>query len=44
MIDADDALAERLAGIVNLDDFEPFARAAMDAAAFDYVAGGAGTS
>ena len=40
MIDADDALAERLAGIVSLADFEPLARAAMDPAAFDYVAGG----
>jgi 4-hydroxymandelate oxidase len=38
---ADDAPAERLARIVSLADFEPLARAAMDPAAFDYVAGGA---
>ncbi len=30
-----------LAGIVSLADFEPLARAAMEPAAFDYVAGGA---
>ena len=40
MIDDDRALAELLAGVVNLADFEPLARAAMDSAAFDYVAGG----
>ena len=40
MSGADPALAERLAGIVSLADFEPLARAAMDPAAFDYVAGG----
>ncbi len=40
MIDDDPALAERLARIVTLADFEPLARAAMDPAAFDYVAGG----
>jgi len=41
MTDVDPALATRLAGIVNLAGFEPLARAAMDPAAFDYVAGGA---
>ena len=30
-----------LASVVNLDDFEPYARARMGAPAFDYVAGGA---
>lgn len=30
-----------LAGIVNLDEFEPLARTRMEAPAFDYVAGGA---
>ena len=34
-------LAERLARVVSLADFEPLARAAMDPAAWDYVAGGA---
>ena len=33
-------VASRLAGVVTLADFEPLARAAMDPAAFDYVAGG----
>jgi 4-hydroxymandelate oxidase len=37
-----DADLEALAGIVRLADFEPLARAVMDPAAFDYVAGGAG--
>jgi 4-hydroxymandelate oxidase len=32
--------AERLAGIVTLDDFEPLARAVMEPSAFGYVAGG----
>lgn len=32
---------DRLAGIHRLTDFEPLARAVMDPAAFDYVAGGA---
>jgi 4-hydroxymandelate oxidase len=41
MIDDDPTLAARLARIANLADFEPLARAAMDPAAFDYVAGGA---
>ena len=37
---ADPALAERLAGLVTLADFEPLARLAMDPGAYDYVAGG----
>jgi 4-hydroxymandelate oxidase len=41
MIDDDPALTERLARIVTLAEFEPLARAAMDPAGFDYVAGGA---
>jgi 4-hydroxymandelate oxidase len=32
--------AGRLAGLVNLADFEPLARAVMEPSAFDYVAGG----
>jgi 4-hydroxymandelate oxidase len=32
---------DALAGVVRLADFEPLARAAMDPAAFDFVAGGA---
>ena len=39
-----DDLAGRLAGVVNLAEFEELARAAMDPAAFDYVAGGPGTN
>ena len=35
-----DEVAERLAGIVTLADFEPLARAVMEPSAFDYVAGG----
>ena len=34
-------LAARMAGIVSLADFEPLARAVMDPAGYDYVAGGA---
>jgi len=34
------AVRERLAGIVTLAEFEPFARAAMDPTGYDYVAGG----
>jgi 4-hydroxymandelate oxidase len=34
-------VATRLAGVIRLSDFEPMARATMDPAAFDYVAGGA---
>ena len=40
MIDDDPALAERLARMVTLTEFEPLAREVMDPAAFDYVAGG----
>lgn len=36
-----DAGLDALAGIVRLADFEPLARAIMDPASFDYVAGGA---
>jgi len=39
--DDDGAANEALARIVSLAGFEPLARAAMDPAAFDYVAGGA---
>jgi 4-hydroxymandelate oxidase len=35
-----DEVAERLARIVTLADFEPLARAVMEPSAFDYVAGG----
>ena len=34
-------IAGRLAGVVNLTEFEAIARASMEPAAFDYVAGGA---
>ncbi len=37
-----DELGRRLEGVVSLADFEPFARLAMEPAAFDYVAGGSG--
>ena len=39
-VEADPALAERLAGLVTLAEFEPLARLAMDPGAYDYVAGG----
>ena len=40
MTDMDAADSDRLDRIVNLAEFEPLARAAMEPAAFDYVAGG----